>query len=766
MSPAEGNRVLDGEPAGADDPRLLAAVQEYHAALEAGGRPSRQDFLARHPEIAAELSECLDGLAFLWSAAGQLSRPAADLPAPEVDPLLQSPLGDYRIVREIGRGGMGVVYEAVQLSLGRRVALKVLPFAAALDARQLQRFRNEAQAAALLHHPNIVPVYAVGCERGVHYYAMQLVDGQTLAVLVRQLRQLTGRDQAADPEAPTTSGDRVNLLRPRQTAPGTAIRPAPQAAATPPVTGTASTLLTGRPARGPAYFRTMAGLGLQAAEALEHAHQLGVVHRDVKPANLLLDGRGNLWVTDFGLAQFHTDAALTRTGDLVGTLRYMSPEQALGRGTAVDHRADIYSLGVTLYELLTLRPAVGGTDRHDVLRRIGSEEPPPPRALDRAIPVELETVVLKAMAKEPAERYRTAQELADDLRRFLADEPVRARRPGLWERARKWSRRHRSLTVSAAVLLLLAAAGSSAGALLLAREQARTQAAYEGERHKAREASEQRARAEKEFRRAREEVDFFTQLAEDELAGKPQLAEVRRKFLEASLDYYQGFIKDCRDDPATRAELAAARGRVSAILRELAALEKLRRVLYLAALLREPAVRADLNLTEDQAGAVGRLSGDFFREPPAALREQRRLSPEEKRKQLEEGARARETALARLLTRAQGRRLRQIALRQRGPYAFSDPAVAEALRLSAAQKDFIYAAQARARRARFEQFRRGGGPGRRWLHAGPGPGWDGLMDEILAQLTDGQRARWDEMIGQPLNGPVRVHYHPGLFPRR
>src|SRR5262249_39760930 len=179
-------------------------------------------------------------------------------------------------------------------------------------------------------------------------------------------------------------------------------------------------------------------LGVQAALALEHAHQLGVIHRDIKPANLLVDGRGHLWVTDFGLAHVLGDPKLTLTGDLVGTLRYMSPEQALAQRVIVDHRTDVYSLGATLYELLTLEPPFRGTDRQERLRQSAAEDPEPPRRLDPAIPADLETVVLKALAKEPEGRYTTAQELADDLHRFLEDRPIRARKPNLPQRAAKW----------------------------------------------------------------------------------------------------------------------------------------------------------------------------------------------------------------------------------------------------------------------------------------------------------------------------------------
>jgi tetratricopeptide (TPR) repeat protein len=425
-----------------DDPRVIQAVEEYQAAWEAGPRPDRQAFLAGHLDIAAVLAQCLDGLEFVHSAAPQLSQSSQGQPSAavaEIQP--EGPLGDFRIVREIGRGGMAVVYEAMQISLGRRVALKVLPFASTLDARQLQRFKNEAQAAAGLHHTNIVPVFATGCERGVHYYAMQFIDGQTVAALISGLR-------AGPTTSPVSPAD----------------EPTGPDLPTPPV-AVASTQPT---VREPAFFRMVATLGIQAAEALEHAHQLGIIHRDIKPANLLVEndaplapaghgvaGEGvRLWITDFGLAHCQSQSGLTMTGDLVGTLRYMSPEQALAKRVVVDQRTDVYSLGVTLYELLTLEPAFPGSDRQELLRQIAFEEPRTPRRINKAIPVELETIVLKAMEKNPAERYGTAQELADDLERWLKDEPIRARRPTVVQRLRRWSRRHKPVVAGLAAGLL------------------------------------------------------------------------------------------------------------------------------------------------------------------------------------------------------------------------------------------------------------------------------------------------------------------------
>ncbi len=433
---------MTGAPRATNDAleSLVARVaDEFLERQRRGERPDAEEYVARHPEHATVLREVLAAL----RVVGLSAAPGAPATAGGEPP--SGILGDFRILREVGRGGMGVVYEAEQISLGRRVALKVLPFAAALDPRQLRRFKNEAHAAASLHHSNIVPVYFVGAERGVHFYAMQFIDGQTLAALVQGLRQPAprpGDGDAGQPVPPTRCPDGEASAAP--------VALPPTGPDIGPPTAPADALPTERSATGPGHFRTAARLGVQAAEALEYAHEMGVIHRDVKPANLLLDGHGHLWITDFGLAQVQADARLTMTGDLLGTLRYMSPEQALAKRVPLDHRTDVYSLGATLYELLTLEPAFPGRDRQELLRQIAFEEPRPPQKLNKAVPAELETIVLKAMGKNPDERYATARELADDLKRFLEDRPIRAKRPTLVQRARKWSRRHRPVVWSVA----------------------------------------------------------------------------------------------------------------------------------------------------------------------------------------------------------------------------------------------------------------------------------------------------------------------------
>jgi tetratricopeptide (TPR) repeat protein len=477
---------------------LAELVEEMRLKLQDRKPVDLEELAAAHPAQADELRRLLPALRLLADLprADPARSPAGNPSGSEAETVLGE-LGDFRLIREVGRGGMGVVYEAEQVSLQRRVAVKLLPLAAALDAKQLQRFRNEAQASAGLHHTNIVPVYFVGCERGVHYYAMQLIDGQSLAEIIDELRRLTGQ-QGGQPECPMALSQAAAALIRGQTVPlppSTAQPPAPipapprspsgvhSADTEPPAAARAPRMVQGQE-----YFRGVARLGVQAAEALEYAHQLGIIHRDIKPANLLMDVRGHLWVADFGLAQVKTDARLTGTGDLLGTLRYMSPELALARRAAVEPRTDVYSLGATLYELLTLQPVVSGRDRQAVLRQIAFDEPRALRRVNRAIPAELATIVHKALARSPAERYATAQELADDLERWLKDKPIWAKPPGPVRRLRKWCRRHSALVTAVAVAVLVPLLCLGVGGLWWAWERAEA----------AQQAAKQQAAAEQE----------------------------------------------------------------------------------------------------------------------------------------------------------------------------------------------------------------------------------------------------------------------------
>ena len=575
LHPPDGG---DSSPSRPDDPQVLAALEEYLAAVDAGQRPDRHDFIARHAAIAAPLAKALEGLEFIHQAASQSGLGPAKSPRTTPDPAPDlGPLGDYRIVREIGRGGMGVVYEAMQLTLGRRVALKVLPFAAALDSRHLQRFHNEAHAAAHLHHTHIVPVFGVGCERGIHYYVMQFIEGQSLATLIASLRREagtgTGTEGGSLPSAPRPANPLAPARLPadQPTGPLEPVAAAP-AAETPPPAAFATAGSNSR-----AFFRTVAQLGIQAAEALEHAHQSGVIHRDIKPANLLIDWRAGgvnplkLWITDFGLAQFQGSARLTMTGDVLGTLRYMSPEQAQIKGGPVDHRTDIYALGATLYELLTLEPAFPGVERQEVVRQIAFEEPKRPRRWNRAIPVELETIVLKALAKEPGVRYATAQELADDLRRFLEDKPIRARRPTLRRVARQWARRHRGVvvtaTVAAGLLLLSLATAFGYNYRTLTEAQDRITQAYKQE-------LEYKKRAQSLVDLATLTFDSLYQVNMKTQLPREQADRLRWAHL---VRFYREVTKTETSDPQVRKVVARAFNRLAIFQWQLGAMEESRK---------------------------------------------------------------------------------------------------------------------------------------------------------------------------------------------
>lgn len=431
--------------AGRDPVEQLA--EEFLARLRRGDRPPLSEYTNSHPELAEEIRDLFPALVMMEEA-----KPAGTEPHETTGGSAAAPeqLGDFRILREVARGGMGVVYEAEQMSLGRHVALKVLPSQSGADPLRLLRFRREARSAAKLHHTNIVPVFEVGSSEGVHYYAMQFIQGQGLDEVLHELRRLRAGDGAiespkSDLTASLAGGLRSGLF------PGAPIIPLPRPAVDVPRSD-ASALLTGPVSH---YFRSVARLGLQAAEALAYAHGQRVLHRDVKPSNLLLDREGTLWLTDFGLAKDDSDD-LTRTGDIVGTVRYMAPE----RFHAVsDPRTDVYSLGITLYEMLALRPAFPEADRFKLIQQIAKDDPPKPRSIDAAIPRDLETIVLKAIEKEPNRRYSSAADMAEDMRRFLADRPIRARRASWREQAWRWCRRNpgiaASLSTAVAFLVLL-----------------------------------------------------------------------------------------------------------------------------------------------------------------------------------------------------------------------------------------------------------------------------------------------------------------------
>jgi serine/threonine protein kinase len=722
------------------DERLNAVLLAYVEALERGETPNRYELLAANPEFAAELLEFFKGR----DQVDQLAAPLRE--AARMGPDLGT-LGDFRLLREVGRGGMGVVYEAEQISLRRRVALKVLPFAAAMDPRQLQRFQNEAQAAAHLHHTNIVPVFAVGTERGVHYYAMQFIEGQSLAALVDDLRGTRNAERGV-------RNSQLRAERVGETTTPYQITDAPPPP--PPVTTRVAAALSTERAGSKHYFRRVAGLVRQAAEALDHAHQMGVIHRDIKPANLLLDRRGELWITDFGLAQFGADAALTLTGELLGTLRYASPEQAMAKRGLVDHRTDIYSLGVTLYELLTLAPVFAGRDRQELLHQIAFDEPRPPRSLDASIPVELETIVLKAIAKNPAERYASARDFADDLQRFLDDKPILARRPSLLDRATKWARRHRSLVASAVALLVLAVIVLTVSNVLIAQSKDAATAAAERERLKAKEADDERVLADKRFKQARRSVARFTEIAEEELAGPP-FNKTRRKFLEAALIYYQEFLADAGDDPSVQEELKESFARVDGILKELTELEGSGRYLLLA----ERDVQEDLKPTPEQREKLREYNKAMVKRGQELFRDIHKLSNTERQQRFLEAARANEAGANAILTAEQRARLKQLELQQKGPQAFLEGDVIAALKLTPRQQDRVRAIQEEMGREMMPEPGRGGPPSFQQMSESLKKNTQKIADDVL---TPEQREQWRELTGPAFTGTF-MKGPPGVFIR-
>ncbi len=402
------------------------------------GRPFREVLPAWNDALRKEaeqlLEECIDRL----NAGDRLDLAKIDREHPEVGPevirqlkafegtaddsaaaLPLGTLGDYKLLRQIGRGGMGIVYEAWEGSMDRRVALKVLPAGIAADDRAVTRFIQEARVAGKLNHPSVVSVYGMGVKEQIPYYAMDFVEGETLAQIVARLKDL-------EPEAETPFGHKD----------------------------------------GAGYFESLARAFADVADGLQHAHSKKIIHRDIKPSNLILDREGRLRILDFGLARLEGQESLTISGDVVGTPQYMSPEQARRKKITIDHRTDVYSLGATLYEMLTLRPPFRGKDHAETPSQIIERDPPKPSGINPRIPPDFETIVLKCLRKEAGVRYGTAEALGQDLRRFARGDAIEASPQGGWERALRRVRRHRWRIAAG---MVVAAVLAGAGWLLLDR---------------------------------------------------------------------------------------------------------------------------------------------------------------------------------------------------------------------------------------------------------------------------------------------------------
>jgi serine/threonine protein kinase len=589
---------LDGASLERDPVEELA--EEFLQRRRAGQEPSIAEYAERYPQWAQRIRDLFPALVLMENLKPDRTPahdPAGPLPEPGELPVRR--LGDYRIVREIGRGGMGVVYEAEQESLSRRVAVKVLPGVYLSSRKGLRRFQREARAAARLHHTNIVPIFGFGQQDGIHYYVMQYIRGRGLDEVLAELslhrKASTGRAQqdvtpvdadargrgdhaaievantlflgrfASTPEGAALSPADSPADSPRASG-DAAQMPAPQEASCPPVAAELPSMSSesglpesqaARPAVLPdalpglspfaadyRYWRSVAGIGVQVAGALHYAHNQGTLHRDIKPGNLLLDTQGTVWIADFGLAKLAEQDDLTRSGDVVGTLRYMAPEQFEG---GADPRTDVYSLGLTLYELMTLRPAFNEQDRGRLIRQVTQEEPPAPRRINPGVPRDLETIVVKAIARNTDHRYQSAGELAEDLQRFLEDRPILARRTSAIHRLWRWCRRNRavaSLAALAMLLLIAVAIATSVGyvhtSAALVRESLEREKAEQARRQE----NDARQRAEAEYGRAEANLRLAMQAFEEVFAKTGAAPRIQ------PLDHLEETLGEQADDPA------------------------------------------------------------------------------------------------------------------------------------------------------------------------------------------------------------------------
>ncbi|NQV23220.1 MAG: protein kinase, partial [Rhodopirellula sp.] len=646
---------VDDEPV---EDRLDELAAEFVDRYRQGDRPTIAEYAHRYPDLAEEICNLFPTIAQMEGLKVQIEQDQQPVARRGMIsghvPL--SHLGDFRIIREIGRGGMGVVYEAEQMSLGRRVAIKALPLLSVSQPELVKRFQREARTAARLHHTNIVPVFGVGEADGFHYYVMQLIDGIGLDTMTgdstdtasdsiaSQLMTEFDNTSASDEGPSTTSGSRHSTVDQKNNvadssnadsgATANAIpvkssdsiqKPLPQndlpldnstslslpshmkiddgmrdsktaakssgTSATIETSGhdtenpsSASKLIDGQAHAVPVHpevsgketasaisvkrdslrITEIVDVGIQAADALHYAHAQGTLHRDIKPGNLMLDGNGVVWVTDFGLAKAMEGDDITHTENVVGTVRYMAPEQFRGQ---TDSRSDIYSLGLTLYELVTRKRAWSATSRSSLINEIMDGQLVPLRKVMPDIPRDLETVILKATAHDVKHRYQTAGELAEDLRRFASDRPILARRAGSLERLWRWGRRNpivAGLSLATMLSLTMFAVAAAVG--------------YTAER-------QQRQRAEETSGLALEALDRIfekfapgdsiatssSSFAGDGVPGTEHavLSPEAARLLAGMLEFYERLASQSDDAPALLLKCAQARQRVGDIYQRL-----------------------------------------------------------------------------------------------------------------------------------------------------------------------------------------------------
>lgn len=501
---------------------LAEAVDEYVIAIEEGREPERQELLKKYEPIQEQLNAYLDQIDWLHDESGLSTNAQNSLRVQSTTGLIYD---DFEIDSELGRGAMGIVYKAFQKSLQRWVAIKVLPYGALLDEQRTQRFWREARIAAALEHPGIVSVYGFGRHKDMCFYAMKLVEGQSLDRHLRAAEAGLNRRAHApalapylptghhQPDAPSVSGQAFNE--------------------------------TLSPIQGPARFHNIAKLVADAADAIHAAHAVGVIHRDIKPSNLIVDSQGRVKVTDFGLAIDTADLGLTQSGEVVGTFRYMSPEQAAGKRGLVDQRSDIYCLGATLYELLTLRPPFASESLAEVVREKEEGLLVQPRSIDSTIPRELQTITLKAMRANPSDRYQSVHELAEDLRNYIIGRPISAVDLSTLELMTGWARRNTGVVLTGAVSLALLLVVAIVFNVAQQSQQLALQKALDAR--------------EKNFQNARRAVDQLGIQFAEKLELVPEATELRRDLLRSSLSYYADFLNQSKDDARLTQAVAEAK---------------------------------------------------------------------------------------------------------------------------------------------------------------------------------------------------------------
>ncbi len=505
---------------------LAEAVDRYVIEREEGREPDKAALISEYAPIATQLTAYLDQIDWLHeetsSDDSSPSGPAVSLAQTELAAGLR--YDDFVIDEELGRGAMGIVYRAYQKSLDRWVAIKVLPFGIVMDTQRTQRFWREAKLAASVEHPGIVSVYGVGRHHDTCFYAMSLVEGLSLDVHIAHALALRNAIDLGNAIGPGNAMDLGNALDVGRTTSSDQCgsRAADRSDS------------HANPLCGPDRYRNIAKLMHEAADAISAAHTVGVIHRDLKPSNLILDAQGRVKVSDFGLAMDTEQLDFTRSGEIVGTIRYMSPEQAAGQRRLVNERSDVYCLGATLYELLTLTPPFECDSLPAIVRLKSEGELRLPRSIDPSIPKPLQTITLKAMRANASDRYSSAKELADDLYRYLRGEPIAATEFSILERTITWSRRHtgKVLAVLASFAMLLAVAVTF-------------NVAQSSQRSALQKSLEQQ---ERNYQNARRAVDQLGIQFADRLERVPEATEYRRDLLKQSLDYYQAFMQDADND--------------------------------------------------------------------------------------------------------------------------------------------------------------------------------------------------------------------------